>query len=114
ELQIGRGMMTSLSRTLPTVRPGVPYAIGAKLAYPDRVVIAPVGDGAMLMNGINEIITIANYWREWSGPGLIIMVLANRDLDQVTWEQRGLAGDPEYECSHTVPSFAFAWYAVLR
>ena len=111
DLKIRSGMMASLSGNLATMGPGVPYAIGAKFAFPDRVVIATVGDGAMLMNGINEIITIANYWREWSDPRLIIMVLANRDLNQVTWEQRVLAGDPKYECSQTVPSFEFARYA---
>jgi pyruvate dehydrogenase (quinone) len=113
DLKVRRGMMASLSGNLATMGPGVPYAIGAKFAFPDRVVIATVGDGAMLMNGINEIITIANYWREWSDPRLIIMVLANRDLNQVTWEQRVLAGDPKYECSQTVPSFEFARYAEM-
>src|SRR5205823_12923178 len=92
---------------------GVTYAMAAKFAFPDRVVIAAVGDGAMLMNGINELITIANYWKEWSDPRLVIMVLANRDLNQVTWEQRAMAGDPKYECSQVVPDFAFARYAEM-
>ena len=113
DLKIRRDMMASLSGNLATMGPGVPYAIGAKFAFPDRVVIATVGDGAMLMNGINEVITIANYWKEWSDPRLIIMVLANRDLNQVTWEQRVMAGDPKYECSQTVPSFEFARYAEM-
>jgi len=113
DLKLRRGMMASLSGNLATMGPGVPYAIGAKFAFPDRVVIATVGDGAMLMNGINEVVTIANYWKEWSDPRLIIMVLANRDLNQVTWEQRVLAGDPKYECSQTVPSFEFARYAEM-
>jgi pyruvate dehydrogenase (quinone) len=91
----------------------VPYAISAKFAFPDRVVIAMVGDGAMLMNGINEVVTIANYWKEWSDPRLIIMVLANRDLNQVTWEQRVMAGDRKYESSQNVPPFEFARYAEL-
>ena len=90
-------MMASLSGNLATMGPGVPYAIAAKFAWPDRVVIATVGDGAMLMNGINELVTIANYWGHWSDPRLIVMVLANRDLNQVTWEQRVMAGDPKYE-----------------
>jgi pyruvate dehydrogenase (quinone) len=113
DLKIRRGMMASLSGNLATMGPGVPYAIGAKFAFPDRVVIATVGDGAMLMNGINEVVTVANYWKEWSDPRLIIMVLANRDLNQVTWEQRVMAGDPKYECSQTVPSFEFARYAEM-
>ena len=67
----------------------------------------------MLMNGINGLVTIANYWKEWSDPRLIVMVLANRDLNQVTWEQRVMAGDPKYECSQTVPKFEFARYAEM-
>ncbi len=113
DLKVRRGMMASLSGNLATMGPGVPYSVAAKFAWPDRPVIALVGDGAMLMNGINCLITIANYWKEWSDPRLIIMVLANRDLNQVTWEQRIMAGDPKYEASQTVPKFAFATYAEM-
>jgi pyruvate dehydrogenase (quinone) len=113
DLKIRRGMMASLSGNLATMGPGVPYAIAAKFAFPDRVVIATVGDGAMLMNGINELLTIAEHWKEWSDPRLIIMVLANRDLNQVTWEQRVLAGDPKYETSQNVPRFEFARFAEM-
>lgn len=111
DLKIRRGMMASLSGNLATMGPGVPYAIAAKFAWPDRVAIALVGDGAMLMNGINELITIANYWKEWSDPRLIVMVLANRDLNQVTWEQRIINGDPKFKPSQVVPDFEFARYA---
>ena len=113
DLKIRRGMMASLSGNLATMGPGVPYAVSAKFAWPDRPVIALVGDGAMLMNGINCLITIAHYWKEWSDPRLIVMVLANRDLNQVTWEQRVMAGDPKYQCSQVVPKFNFARYAEL-
>src|SRR5207248_11804422 len=113
DLKIRRGMMASLSGNLATMGPGVPYTIAAKFAFPDRVAIACVGDGAMLMNGINELVTIAHYWKEWRDPRLIILVLANRDLNQVTWEQRVMAGDPKYKCSQTVPSFEFARYAEM-
>jgi pyruvate dehydrogenase (quinone) len=113
DLKVRRGMMASLSGNLATMGPGVPYSVAAKFAWPDRPVIALVGDGAMLMNGINCLITIAHYWKEWSDPRLIVMVLANRDLNQVTWEQRVMAGDPKYVCSQTVPDFAFARYAEL-
>jgi pyruvate dehydrogenase (quinone) len=113
DLKVRRGMMASLSGNLATMGPGVPYAIAAKFAWPDRPVIALVGDGAMLMNGINGLITIAHYWKEWSDPRLIVMVLANRDLNQVTWEQRVMAGDPKYMGSQFVPPFAFARYAEL-
>ncbi|MBA3832351.1 MAG: thiamine pyrophosphate-requiring protein [Chthoniobacterales bacterium] len=113
DLKVRRGMMASLSGNLATMGPGVPYAIAAKFAWPDRPVIALVGDGAMLMNGINGLITIAHYWKEWSDPRLIIMVLANRDLNQVTWEQRVMTGDPKYVVSQTVPDFPFANYAEM-
>ena len=79
--------------------PGVPYAIAAKFAHPDRPVIALVGDGAMQMNGINELITIAKYWQRWSDPRLVVLVLNNHDLNQVTWEQRAMEGDPKFEAS---------------
>jgi pyruvate dehydrogenase (quinone) len=113
DLKIRRGMMASLSGNLATMGPGVPYAIAAKFAFPERAVIATVGDGAMLMNGINELVTIANNWEQWSDPRLVILVLANRDLNMVTWEQRVLAGDPKYVVSQTVPEFAFARYAEM-
>ena len=113
DLKVRRGMMASLSGNLATMGPGVPYSVAAKFAWPDRPVIALVGDGAMLMNGINSLITIAHYWKEWSDPRLIIMVLANRDLNQVTWEQRIMAGDPKYVVSQTVPDFPFARYAEM-
>ena len=113
DLKIRRGMMATLSGNLATMGPGVPYAIAAKFAWPDRVAIALVGDGAMLMNGINELVTIANYWKEWSDPRLIIMILANHDLNQVTWEQRIMAGDPKFKPSQDVSDFQFARYAEM-
>lgn len=113
DLKIRSGMMASLSGNLATMGPGVPYVVAAKFAFPDRVAIACVGDGAMLMNGINEMITIAKHWKEWSDPRLIILVLANHDLNQVTWEQRVMAGDPKFEVSQEVPPFPFAAYAEM-
>jgi pyruvate dehydrogenase (quinone) len=111
DLRLRRGMMASLSGNLATMGPGVPYAIAAKFAHPDRVVIACVGDGAMQMNGINELITIAKYWMRWHDPRLVVLVLNNRDLNQVTWEQRVFEGDPKYEASQEVPDFPYAAYA---
>jgi pyruvate dehydrogenase (quinone) len=96
------------SETASEIRPEPPT-----FAFPDRAVIALVGGGAMLMNGVNELITIADYWKEWSDPRLSIMVLGNRDLNQVTWEQRALAGDPKIKTSQIVPQFGFARYAEL-
>jgi pyruvate dehydrogenase (quinone) len=111
DLKIRRGMMGSVSGGLATMGPAVPYSIAAKFAYPDRVAIALVGDGAMQMNGLNGMITIAKYWQEWSNPRLIVLVLNNRDLNQVTWEQRALAGDPMFEESQRVPDFPYARFA---
>ncbi|MGH7906316.1 MAG: thiamine pyrophosphate-requiring protein, partial [Candidatus Binataceae bacterium] len=111
DLKIRRGMMASLSGGLATMGPGVPYAIAAKFAYPERVVLALVGDGAMQMNGLNGLITISKYWREWSNPKLIVLVLHNNDLNQVTWEMRVMTGDPKFEASQDVPDFPYARYA---
>jgi pyruvate dehydrogenase (quinone) len=111
DIRIKRGMMASLSGSLATMGPGVPYAVAAKFAFPDRLAIALVGDGAMQMNGINELITVAKYWREWSDPRLVVLVLNNRDLNMVTWEQRALAGDPKFEASQDLPDFPYARYA---
>jgi pyruvate dehydrogenase (quinone) len=113
DLVMRRGMMASLSGGLATMGPGVPYAIGAKYAHPDRHVIALVGDGAMQMNGINGLITIAKVWRDWGNPKLTVMVLNNRDLNQVTWEQRVMAGDPKFPDSQMLPDFPYARYADL-
>jgi pyruvate dehydrogenase (quinone) len=113
DLKIRRGMMASLSGGLATMGPAVPYAIAAKYAHPQRHVIALLGDGSMQMNGINGLITIAKVWREWHDPRLTVMVLNNGDLNQVTWEQRAMQGDPKFEPSQGVPEFPYADYARL-
>ena len=106
-------MMGSLSGGLATMGSAVPYAIAAKHAYPDRPVIGLVGDGALQMIGINALISLAAEWRRWSDPRLVIMVLNNRDLNMVTWEQRALGGDPKFEDSQVLPAFPHAEYARL-
>ncbi len=111
DLKFRRGMMGSLSGTLATMGSAMPYAVAAKFCYPDRVVIAIAGDGAMQMNGMNELITVAKYWKEWSDPRLVVLVLNNRDLNMVTWEQRALVGDPKFSASQDVPDFRYADYA---
>lgn len=113
DLKIREGMMASLSGGLATMCPGIPYVIAAKFAFPDRVPIAFVGDGAMQMLGNNGLITIGAHWEEWSDPRLVVCVLNNRDLNQVTWEQRVMAGDPKFEASQNLPEFNFAEYANL-
>ena len=113
DIRLRKGMMGSLSGTLATMGPGVPYAIAAKFAHPHRPVFALVGDGAMQMNGINELITIAKYRHRWPDQRLIVMVLNNRDLNQVTWEQRAMEGNPKFEGSQDLPDFPYARYAEL-
>jgi pyruvate dehydrogenase (quinone) len=113
DVKLRKGMMASLSGTLATMGPGVPYAIAAKFAHPARPVFALVGDGAMQMNGINELITIAKYRHQWADQRLIVLVLNNRDLNQVTWEQRAMSGDPKFEGSQDVPDFPYARYAEM-
>jgi len=107
-----RGQMRgSLSGTLATMGPGVPYAIGAKFAHPDRPAVAFVGDGAMQMNGLAELITAAKYWPQWDDPRLIVAVLNNQDLNQVTWEMRAMEGAPQFEPSQSLPDVAYADFA---
>ncbi|HEX3326345.1 MAG TPA: thiamine pyrophosphate-requiring protein [Actinomycetota bacterium] len=113
DIKIRKGMSASLSGNLATMGPGVPYAMAAKFAYPHRPVIALVGDGAMQMNGINELITIKKYWRQWNDPRLCVLVLHNNDLNQVTWEQRAMEGDPKFEASQDLPDFDYAAFAEL-
>ena len=113
DLKLRRGMLASLSGGLATMGNGVPYAIAAKFAHPERVAIAMVGDGAMQMNGNAELMTIAKYWQRWTDPRLIVMVLNNQDLNQVTWEMRVMEGDPKYEASQNIPDFPYADYAEL-
>jgi pyruvate dehydrogenase (quinone) len=110
-LKIRRGMMASLSGSLASMGSGVPYALAAKFAHPQRHAIALVGDGAMQMNGINALITIAKYWRTWHDPKLTVLVLNNRDLNFVTWEQRGSEDDPKYQPSQELPDFPYAEFA---
>lgn len=112
-IKIREGMMASLSGNLATMCPAVPYAIAAKFAYPDRVPVAFVGDGAMQMLCMNELITISKYWKEWADPRLIIIVLNNRDLNMVTWEQRMLAGEPKFEASQDLPDVDYAAFAAM-
>ncbi|MDF3287805.1 thiamine pyrophosphate-requiring protein [Streptomyces silvisoli] len=107
-----RGTMRgSLSGTLATMGPGVPYVIGAKFAHPDRPTLAIVGDGAMQMNGMAELVTAAKYWRDWQDPRLIVAVLNNQDLNQVTWEMRAMSGAPQFEPSQHIPDVPYADFA---
>ena len=110
-IKMRRGMMGSLSGSLATMGPAVPYAIAAKFAYPDWIPIALTGDGAMQMNGLAALLTVKKYWQSWSDPRLIFMVLNNRDLNQVTWEMRIEAGNPKLPATQDLPDFPYASFA---
>ena len=112
DLKIRRGMMASVSGNLASMGCSLPYAVAAKFAYSERPVIAMVGDGAMQMNGNNVLITIAKYWHQWQDPRLIVLVLNNRDLNFVTWEQRE-AEMPENQATQPLPHFSYAEYAKM-
>ena len=113
DLRLRKGMQASLSGTLATMGDAVPYAIAAKFAYPERPVIALLGDGSFQMNGMNELLTVAKYRERWSDQRLVFCVFNNQDLNQVTWEQRVLAGDPMYPATQRIPDFPAARYADL-
>src|SRR4051794_6125540 len=110
-LRLREGMSAALSGTLATMCPAVPYALAAKFAHPDRPVIAAMGDGAFQMLGVNALIDIARYRDRWSNQQLVICVLHNDDLNQVTWEQRVMAGDAKLDASQVLPDFPYADYA---
>ncbi|MBS1868768.1 MAG: thiamine pyrophosphate-requiring protein [Actinobacteria bacterium] len=112
-LRMRAGMQAILSGTLATMCPAIPYALAGKMAFPDRPVIACLGDGAMQMLGINALIDIAKYRSRWSDQRLVVLVLNNHDLNQVTWEQRVMSGDPKLDASQTLPDFPYASYAQL-
>ena len=113
DLKIRRGMMASLSGGLASMGAAVPYGIAAKFAHPDRPVIALVGDGAMQMNNMAELITVAKYWKKWSDHRWIVCVLNNEDLNQVTWEQRVMEGDPKFNASQQIPDVPYHRFAEL-
>jgi pyruvate dehydrogenase (quinone) len=103
--------LASLSGTLATMGAGVPYAIAAKFAHPRRAAVALVGDGAMQMNGMAELITAAKYYERWADPRLVVLVLNNQDLNQVTWEQRAMQGDPKNPMTQRIPDVRYADFA---
>jgi len=113
DLKIRRGMMASLSGGLASMGAAVPYAIAAKFAHPDCPVIALVGDGAMQMNNMAELITVAKYWRRWADKRWIVCVFNNQDLNQVTWEQRAIEGDPKFNASQDIPDVPYHRFAEL-
>ena len=113
DLKLRRGMLGSLSGGLATMGCAIPYAIAAKFAHPHRPVIALVGDGAMQMNGISAMVTVAQHWSRWADPRLVVMVLNNSDVNMANWEQRATEGEPGFEGAPELPSFAYGEYAKM-
>jgi pyruvate dehydrogenase (quinone) len=113
DIRIRGEMMCSLSGGLASMGAAVPYAIAAKFAHPGRPVIALVGDGAMQMNNMAELITVAKYWRDWENSKWICCVFNNEDLNQVTWEQRVMQGNPKFEATQTIPDVPYHRFAEL-
>jgi pyruvate dehydrogenase (quinone) len=112
-LRMRDGMKSALSGTLATMCPAVPYGLAAKFAYPDRPVICAIGDGAMQMLGINALIDVSKYHEEWQNKQFVVCVLHNNDLNQVTWEQRVMSGNPKLDASQVLPDVDLAGYAKL-
>jgi pyruvate dehydrogenase (quinone) len=109
--RLQKGQRGSVSGGLASMGAAVPYALGAKFAHPSRPVVALVGDGAMQMSNMAELITVQKYWRRWQDPRFIVCVLNNEDLNEVTWEQRAMQGNPRYEATQALPDVHYARFA---
>ena len=113
DYRVKRGQMASLSGGLASMGAAVPYAIAAKFAHPARPVVALVGDGAMQMNNMAELITVEKYWRRWTNPRLVTCVFNNEDLNEVTWEQRVMNGNPRFDASQDIPDVRYSRFAEM-
>ncbi|WP_308815657.1 thiamine pyrophosphate-requiring protein [Sphingomonas sp. GV3] len=113
DFKVKRGQRSSLSGGLASMGAAVPYAIAAKFAYPERPVVALVGDGAMQMNNLAEMITVQKYWQRWSDPRFVVCVFNNQDLNEVTWEQRVMEGNPRFETTQDLPDVPYARFAEM-
>ncbi|KGT92807.1 thiamine pyrophosphate-requiring protein [Enterobacter cancerogenus] len=111
DYRVKQGQRATLSGGLACMGAAVPYAIAAKFAHPERPVVALVGDGAMQMNNMAELITIQKYWQQWADGRLIVCVFNNQDLNQVTWEQRVMEGNPRFEATQQLPDVKYAEFA---
>ncbi|MGC2546363.1 MAG: thiamine pyrophosphate-dependent enzyme, partial [Silvibacterium sp.] len=87
-----RGQKHSCSGNLATMACGLPYAIAAAVAYPDRPIYCIIGDGGLGML-LGELITVAAY-----KLNIKIVVIKNNTLGQIKWEQMVFLGNPEYAC----------------
>ncbi|MBB5713549.1 thiamine pyrophosphate-requiring protein [Sphingomonas aerophila] len=111
--QVKRGQRGSLSGGLASMGAAVPYAIAAKFAHPTRPVVALVGDGAMQMNNLAEMITVQKYWERWADPRFVVCVFNNEDLNEVTWEQRVMEGNPRFATTQDLPNVPYARFAEM-
>ncbi len=102
-----------LSSTLASMGCGIPFGLAAKESRPRRPVAVVAGDGAMQMLGNGELLTVADRWAHWQDPRFVVLVLHNRDLAEVSWEQREMESQPRFAASQDVPGFDFAGYARL-
>ena len=101
-----QGQMHSCSGNLATMACGLPYAIAAQIAFPDRQVIGVVGDGGFTML-MGEIITAVAYKLP-----IKIVVIKNNTLGQIKWEQMVFEGNPEYQCDLLPIDFVALAHAV--
>lgn len=113
QLILPPGVPAHLSGTLASMGCSIPYGIAAKLARPDQPVVALAGDGAMQMAGVAELVTVAHRWRQWADPRFVVCVFNNRELAEVTWEQRETESEPRFADSQEIPDFPYAGYAEL-
>jgi pyruvate dehydrogenase (quinone) len=113
QLILPPGVPVHVSGTLASMGCSLPYGIAGKLAHPDRPMIVLSGDGGFQMTGVAELITLSRLWRDWSDPRFVICVLNNRDLAEVSWEQREMENSPRFPDSQDLPDFPAANYAAL-
>ncbi|MBA8990963.1 pyruvate dehydrogenase (quinone) [Curtobacterium pusillum] len=112
-IRLRRGMRGDLSGRLATMLAAMPYAVAAKFAFPDRPAVCTIGDGAFQMLGMNELITVKKYLASWPNQQLVIVVMHNDDLGQVSWEMRTEDGNPMWRGSQDVETMDYAGYAEL-
>ncbi|MFI5911777.1 thiamine pyrophosphate-requiring protein [Dactylosporangium sp. NPDC051541] len=112
-LRLPAGVPAHLCSTLACMGCGLPYGLAAKLAAPGAPVVVLTGDGAMQMAGLAELVTVAARWRDWADPRFVICVLNNRDLAEVSWEQREMEGEPRFAESQRLPDVPYAQWADL-
>ncbi|MGE0547404.1 MAG: thiamine pyrophosphate-requiring protein [Kofleriaceae bacterium] len=113
DLKVRAGMIASLSGNLATMSPALSYAVAAKFAYPNRPVIATIGDGAFQLFGNGALTTIANHCKDWADHRLVVVVLNSGDLGVMRWDQRMTADPRNLDAFGDAHEFPYARYANL-